>query len=107
MYRIGGSTDATANAIMIANGYAPDAMTAHQYSIQQAPVDQDISIRKITGIEPTWHMMVLNEDLMCLSEDQRRALIEQLDLDTYAQMFCDSYESNWMNTIPEQEPEQE
>lgn len=100
-------TDATANAIMIANGYAPDAMTAHQYSIQQAPVDQDISVRKITGIEPTWHMMVLNEDLMCLSEDQRRALIEQLDLDTYAQMFCDSYESNWMNTIPEQEPEQE
>ena len=100
-------TDATANAIMIANGYAPDAMTAHQYSIQQAPVDQDISVRKITGIEPTWHMMVLNEDLMCLSEDQRRALIEQLDLDTYAQMFCDSYASNWMNTIPEQEPEQE
>ena len=46
-------------------------------------------------------MMVLNEDLMCLSEDQRHALIEQLDLDTYAQMFCDAYASNWMNTIPE------
>lgn len=95
-------TDATANAIMIANGYAPDAMTAHQHRIQQAPVDQDIAIRKITGIDPTWHMIILNEDLMCLSEDQRRALIAQLDLDTYAQMFCDSYESNWRNTIPEQ-----
>ena len=47
-------------------------------------------------------MIILNEDLMCLSEDQRRALIAQLDLDTYAQMFCDSYESNWRNTIPEQ-----
>ena len=95
-------TDANANAIMIANGYAPDAMTAHQRRLQQAPVDQDISVRKITGIEPTWHMMVLNEDLMCLSEDQRRELISQLDLDTYAQMFCDAYASNWMNTLPEQ-----
>ena len=96
-------TDAVANAIMIANGYAPDAMTAHRLGIQLAPSDQDITTRKITGIEPSWHMLIVNHDLMCLSEDQRRALIDQLDLETYAQMFAQSFESNWMNTIPEAE----
>lgn len=96
-------TDAVANAIMIANGYAPDAMTAHRLSIQLAPSDQDITTRKITGIEPSWHMLIVNHDLMCLSEDQRRALIDRLDLETYAQMFAQSFESNWMNTIPEAE----
>ena len=98
-------TDAVANAIMIANGYAPDAMTAHRLGIQLAPSDQDITTRKITGIEPTWHMLIVNHDLMCLSEDQRRALIDQLDLETYAQMFAQSFESNWMNTIPQPESE--
>ena len=96
-------TDATANAIMIANGYAPDAMTAHRLGIQLAPMDQDITTRKITGIEPTWHMLIVNHDLMCMSEEARRALIDQLDLETYAQMFAQSYESNWMNTIPQPE----
>ena len=94
-------TDASANAIMIANGYAPDAMTAHRLGIQLAPADQDITTRKITGIEPTWHMLIVNHDLMCMSEAQRRALIDRLDLETYAQMFAQSFESNWMNTIPE------
>ena len=96
-------TDAVANAIMIANGYAPDAMTAHRHGIQLAPSDQDITTRKITGIEPSWHMLIVNHDLMCLSEDQRHALIDQLDLKTYAQMFTQSFESNWMNKIPETE----
>ena len=48
-------------------------------------------------------MLIVNHDLMCLSEDQRRALIDQLDLETYAQMFTQSFESNWMNKIPEAE----
>ena len=96
-------TDAVANAIMIANGYAPDAMAAHRHGIQLAPSDQDITTRKITGIEPSWHMLIVNHDLMCLSEEARRALIDRLDLETYAQMFAQSFESNWMNKIPEAE----
>lgn len=93
-------TDTTANMIMLANGYATDPVSAHQHGVNEAPSDQDITTRKVTGIEPTWHVLIVNDDLMCMSETERRALIEQLDLGTYAQMFCASYESNWMNTIP-------
>lgn len=94
-------TDTTANLIMLANGYATDPVSAHQHGINEAPSDRDITTRKVTGIEPTWHMLIVNNDLMCMSETQRHALIRQLDLETYAQMFCNSYESNWMNTVPE------
>ena len=93
-------SDLIANQILLENGYAIDHLQAYQHQARLVPQDQDVTIRKVTGIEPHWHMLILNQDLMCMTEQERQKLINQLDLEIYASMLCSSFEKNWMNVTP-------
>ena len=61
------------------------------------PIDQDVAVRKIPGIEPTWHMLILNRDLHEMPEGLRRRLLASLDVGTYVSMLVSTFEENWMN----------
>lgn len=89
-----------ANQILLENGYAINHLQARQHQARLVPEDRDVIIGKVTGIEPHWHMLILNRDLMCMTEQERRKLISQLDLEIYASMLCSSFEKNWMNVTP-------
>ena len=62
------------------------------------PADQDVLIRKISGIDPTWSMLIVNEDLHTLSPQRIAQLQESLDLEVYTQILGETFTDNWKNT---------
>lgn len=64
------------------------------------PEDRDVVVRRITRIDPTWSMLVINDDLHTLSPDLLRGVIESLDLDIYTQMLDSEFTESWRNTTP-------
>ncbi|MEU6263688.1 hypothetical protein, partial [Saccharopolyspora shandongensis] len=61
------------------------------------PDDQDVVIRRINGIDPTWSMVVINDDLYALATHRVEQLISALNLDVYLQMLEETFTKNWMN----------
>lgn len=93
------STDPVARIILRQQGLARDSRDAQQHGLTLLPQNQDVAVRKISGIDPTWSVLVLNDDLHCLSPDRLSALLECLDLEVYTQMLAESFEGNWMNSV--------
>lgn len=62
------------------------------------PDDQDAVIRRINAIDPTWSMLVVNDDLHELGADRIARLIAALDLEIYTRMLEETFTKNWMNT---------
>ncbi|MFI9629246.1 hypothetical protein [Streptomyces sp. NPDC052042] len=62
------------------------------------PDDQDVVIRRINAIDPSWSMVVVNDDLHELPERRIRQLVEALDLATYTQMLGETFTKNWRNS---------
>lgn len=61
------------------------------------PDDQDVVIRRINSIDPTWSMAVVNDDLHELPAERIQQLIAALDLDIYTRMLAETFTKNWMN----------
>lgn len=106
------ATDPVARQILRQQGLARDHMDAIQNNLTLLPADQDVAVRKINGIDPQWSVLIVNDDLHCLSEVRLRELLDCLDLGIYNQMLAESFEGNWMNTtendvLPEALPAQE
>lgn len=91
------TTDPVARQILRQQGLARDYVDAVQNNLTLLPQNQDVAVRKITGVDPRWSVRILNEDLHCLGADRLRELLGQLDLDIYNQMLAESFEDNWMN----------
>lgn len=81
-----------------ANGFERDRMSAAANNKTLLPVDQDLTIRKIPRIEPTWSAFIENGDLKCKPESEIRDLLGCLDLDVYLSMLVSTFEANWMNS---------
>lgn len=87
--------DAVATPILLANGYSVDG----RGGTHVLPAEQDIAVRKISGIEADWPMLVDNRDLVELGDAERyEQILSKLDLDIYVEILASTYESNWMNT---------
>jgi hypothetical protein len=91
-------TDKVALEILQTNGYARTRVEAAQLNKQLLPEDQDIAIRKISGIDPSWSILIENGDLQCMEESSLRDLLGCLDLDVYLEMLANTYEKNWKNS---------
>lgn len=87
------STDAL--EILRANGFARDRAEAIATSRTMLPADQDVVVRKVPGIDPSWSIIIENGDLLCMSEDKLRDLLGCLDLDVYNQMLASTFNTNW------------
>ena len=61
------------------------------------PADQDVTTRRINSIDPSWPMLIRNEDLHAASANELRHLLDSLDLEVYTQMLADVYTRNWIN----------
>ena len=91
------TTDPVALSILQANGFARDRVEAQQFNRELLPVDQDIAVRKISGIDPSWSILIENGDLLCMDPAKLQDLLGCLDLDVYLEMLAGVYEKNWMN----------
>ena len=91
------ATNPVALGILQENGFARTRVEAQQFNRQLLPEDQDVAVRKITGIDPAWSVLVENSDLLCMDEAKLRDLLGCLDLDVYLEMLAGVYEKNWMN----------
>ncbi|WP_326742827.1 hypothetical protein [Streptomyces sp. NBC_01768] len=61
------------------------------------PDDQDVVIRRINGIDPSWSMVVVNDDLRTLPASRAGQLIGALALGTYTWMLDETFTRNWRN----------
>lgn len=85
--------------ILRANGAARDG----GQGLSTVPDDCDIVLERISGIDPTWSMFVCNQDLHCLSEQERQGLLASLDLEKYLGLVESNFEKNWRNRSPQPE----
>ncbi len=89
--------DQVALEILAANGFVRNRLEASQSNLTLLPEDQDIIVRKIPSIDPTWNIVIDNRDLMCMDQVELRELISCLDLNAYLDQLANVYEKNWMN----------
>lgn len=82
--------DPTAMRILNANGLPPT----------QIPADKEAVVKKITGIEPTWYMLIMNRALCDLTEQEQDDILNNLDYEKYLGLLRAAYENNWRNTLP-------
>lgn len=68
-------------------------------SLNLLPADQDVVVRKLNGIDPTWSMLVANDDLHVLDPRELDRIISALDLEVYAQMLAETFTKNWKNQL--------
>lgn len=90
--------DPIALEILRHHGWAKSrAEAAASDGLTVLPDDQDVVIRRINGIDPTWPMVVVNDDLHALPEARVKGLIAALDAEVYLQMLDETFTKNWMN----------
>jgi len=82
--------DLIASTVLRINGVA----------IESLPSDKEASVKKITNVEDTWHMMIQNRALIDLSDNEVTHIIENLDLSKYLTLLHDGFEKNWRNVLP-------
>lgn len=97
-------TERVALGILQSNGFARTRMEASQTNRDLLPEDQDIAVRKISGIDPSWNILIENGDLLCMEESALRDLLGCLDLGVYLEMLASTYEKNWMNSAEDALP---
>jgi hypothetical protein len=90
-------TDRVALEILQANGFARNRIEAAQFNRELLPEDQDIAVRRISGIDPSWNILIENGDLICMDKSKLQDLLGCLDLDVYLGMLVNVYENNWKN----------
>ncbi|WP_030894258.1 hypothetical protein [Streptomyces sp. NRRL F-5053] len=91
--------DPVALAILRHHGWATSRADASSSDgLALLPDDQDVMIRRIAGIDPSWSMIVVNDDLRTLSTDRITRIITSLDLDIYTRMLEETFTKNWRNT---------
>lgn len=89
--------DAIALGILSSHGWAPDRFSAAGTDLSLIPEDRDVSIRRINGIDPTWSIVINNNDLHAMDPAQLIELLQSLDLPVYTKMLDDTFTNNWKN----------
>ena len=88
-------TDPVATPILAANGFTRDGSG----NSSVIPADQDVAVRRVPRLDPSWSMRVDNRDLVeLLTETIRGEILNHLDLEVYVDMLATTFEENWMNT---------
>lgn len=90
-------TDKVALGILRAHGWTTSDLKATTDDLNLLPIDQDIAVRKISGIDTNRQLVVQNGDLHELPAQELAALIDALDLEVYLSMLEDTYETSWRN----------
>ena len=70
-----------------------------EYGIEkdEIPFDCEAVFQKISKVDPSWNMLIKNEDIHELSEEEARELISKIDFDVYFKELEKVYEGSWRN----------
>ena len=60
----------------------------------------DLSVRKVTGIDPEWNVLVMNRALDELSDDDFEQILDGICIDSYLELLGNAFTNSWMNLIP-------
>lgn len=93
--------DPLALELLRSNGLERNRQQAIAAGTTLIPDGREAAIIKITGIDPHWPMVVLNEDLHCLAPERLQQLLESLDLEVYLNKLTDLFDKSWMNPSTE------
>lgn len=66
--------------------------------------DRDTVIKKITGIDEDWACLIDNRSIYTMPDEDRRTLIDALDIDKYLTLLGDAYTENWRNATVKAKP---
>lgn len=84
-----------AKEILKANGYSRKVSDKGTTLI---PRDEDTAVRKVSGIEPHWNVLIDNGDLVEKPEAEIKSLLGCLELDIYVEMLASAFNANWKRT---------
>lgn len=62
--------------------------------------NKDVIVKKVTGIDPSWNVLIDNRDLFTLDQATIDEIIGNLDMTLYLELLDNSYTNNWKNTVP-------
>lgn len=62
------------------------------------PDGKEAKITKVSGIELSWYVYIENRSLYEISEEEKRLLIANLNIDNYLTLISESFDRNWSNT---------
>ena len=68
--------------------------------IESEVPDKDITLRKVTNIDPSWYMLICNESIKHMSEERINEIASRLDIEKYMLLLKQAFERNWMNHLP-------
>ena len=63
------------------------------------PNDKEVCISKVSNIEQTNYVSIINDDLHLMEESKQRELLDNLDLDAYLNLIISEYNNIWLNQI--------
>ncbi|MFF3127006.1 hypothetical protein ACFVRD_32940 [Streptomyces sp. NPDC057908] len=90
--------DPVALEILRHHGWAKNRSEASTSDgLRLLPDDQDVVVRRVNGIDPSWSMVVVNDDLRTLPASRVERLIGALALDIYTRMLDETFTKNWRN----------
>lgn len=79
---------------------ALQVLNAHGVPKEELGSDKEAAIKKINGIEVTYHAYVENRDLSYLTQAEIDYIKENLDLENYLDQLESSFENSWRNHMP-------
>lgn len=77
-------------------------LTANGINVSQLPSDQEAALKKITGIEPDWYILIYNHDLHLVDDETFENIKINLDIDKYIDMLESTFEANWRNHLSDE-----
>lgn len=83
--------DPTALSVLLTNGV----------DIQDIPAGREATIKKFSGIDENWFMLVLNKDLSRLPQADIDFLLDNLDFEKYLTLLRDAFLNSWWNDVPQ------
>ena len=63
----------------------------------EIPEGKEAKVTKVSGIDAEWYVYIENRSLFELTDEEKQALIDNLDMDCYLTLFASSFNKNWAN----------
>ena len=81
---------------------AIEVLNGNGIKISDIPAGKEACVKKITNVEPEWHMLVENHSLYELTDVETSEIMDNINYEGYLKLLHDCYEKNWRNIVPAQ-----
>lgn len=78
-----------------------DLLMENGVDMYDAPINREAVFKKVSGVDPYASVRIYNGHHADVSDDDKRAFLNALDLDRYVELAVSTYAKNWMNVVPD------